>query len=133
MAAPENAGDTGNGPKDEAAVGFGDEELEQRRRRLATELATKRPAGGATEGAASRGRSSYGLALKLSSEFIGGVVVGGGLGWGLDRFAGTSPWGLIVLLLVGFAAGILNVLRSAGVVAASKLSGPGESRHGDKG
>jgi len=40
-----------------------------------------------------------------------------GLGWFLDRVAGTSPWGLIVGLLLGFGAGVLNVLRSAGVVA----------------
>jgi ATP synthase protein I len=44
-------------------------------------------------------------------------VVGVGLGWFLDRVAGTSPWGLIVGLLLGFGAGVLNVLRSAGVVA----------------
>ena len=40
--------------------------------------------------------------MKLSSEFIAGVAVGAGLGWGIDRLAGTSPWGLIVFLLLGF-------------------------------
>jgi ATP synthase protein I len=40
--------------------------------------------------------------LKLSSEFIAGVAVGAGLGWVIDRLAGTSPWGLIVFLLLGF-------------------------------
>ncbi|TIW03945.1 MAG: ATP F0F1 synthase subunit I, partial [Mesorhizobium sp.] len=44
-----------------------------------------------------------------------GVVVGVGLGWIIDRLAGTAPWGLIVGLLLGFGAGILNVLRSAGL------------------
>ena len=43
--------------------------------------------------------------------------MGVGLGWIIDRLAGTSPWGLIVFLLLGFGAGVLNVLRSAGVVA----------------
>ena len=57
--------------------------------------------------------------MKLSSEFIAGVVVGGVIGWSLDRFAGTSPWGMIVFLLLGFAAGTLNVLRAAGYVAES--------------
>jgi ATP synthase protein I len=33
----------------------------------------------------------------------------------LDRFLSTSPWGLIVFLLLGFAAGVLNVMRTAGV------------------
>ena len=45
---------------------------------------------------------------------IGGSTL---IGWAIDRFAGTSPWGLIVFLLMGFGAGVLNVLRSAGVVA----------------
>ena len=46
---------------------------------------------------------------------VGGVLVGAGLGWLLDRWLGTTPWGLIVFLLLGFAAGILNVMRAAGV------------------
>ena len=54
--------------------------------------------------------------MKLSSEFIAGVLVGAGIGWVADQWFGTAPFGLIVFLLLGFAAGVLNVLRSAGVV-----------------
>ena len=53
--------------------------------------------------------------FQLSSEFIAGVVVGALMGWGFDRLLSTSPFGLIVFLLLGFAAGVLNVIRSAGV------------------
>ena len=53
--------------------------------------------------------------FQLSSELIAGVVVGALLGWGFDRLLSTSPFGLIVFLLIGFAAGVLNVIRSAGV------------------
>lgn len=60
--------------------------------------------------------SGYAQAMKLSSEFIAGVLVGAGIGWVADQWFGTSPLGLIVFLLLGFAAGVLNVLRSAGVV-----------------
>jgi ATP synthase protein I len=66
-----------------------------------------------------------GTALRLSSEFIAGVVVGAVLGWFIDRLAGTSPWGLIVFLLLGFVAGVLNVLRSAGLVAEWGTRRPG--------
>ena len=59
--------------------------------------------------------SGYGKALRLSSDFIAGVVVGAALGWGFDKLFDTSPWGLIVLLLLGFAAGVMNVLRTAGL------------------
>jgi ATP synthase protein I len=34
----------------------------------------------------------------------------------LDYFLGWSPWGLIVFLLIGFAAGTLNAMRSAGLI-----------------
>lgn len=61
--------------------------------------------------------SSVAHAMKLSSEFIAGIIVGAVIGWTLDQFAGTNPWGMIVFLLLGFVAGTLNVLRSSGYVA----------------
>ena len=54
--------------------------------------------------------------FRLSSELIAGVVVGAGIGWGFDRLLSTSPWGLIVFFLIGFTAGVVNVVRSAGVI-----------------
>ncbi|HKM87944.1 MAG TPA: AtpZ/AtpI family protein [Xanthobacteraceae bacterium] len=60
--------------------------------------------------------SGYARGFRLSSELVGGVLVGAGLGWLIDRLLGISPWGFIVLLLLGFVAGVLNVMRSAGVV-----------------
>ena len=54
--------------------------------------------------------------------------MGAGLGWVLDRWLGISPWGMIVFLLLGFAAGVLNVMRAAGVVEAKKLHPPGSDR-----
>jgi ATP synthase protein I len=59
--------------------------------------------------------SGYAKGFRLSSELVAGVVIGAGLGWLIDRWLGISPWGLIVFLLFGFAAGVLNVIRSAGV------------------
>src|SRR5262245_34103347 len=68
------------------------------------------------ESAAKRA-SGMALGFRLSSERVAGVLVGGGIGWALDRWLGVSPWGLIVFLLLGFTAGVLNVMRSAGVIA----------------
>ena len=65
--------------------------------------------------------SGYAKGFRLSSELVAGVVVGAGIGWLIDRWLGVSPWGLIVFLLLGFAAGVLNVMRSAGVVAPAAL------------
>lgn len=81
------------------------------------------------ENSTSGGMQGMGLALRVAAEFASGVLVGAGLGWLFDYFVGTSPWGLIVLLLLGFVAGVLNVLRAVGKVAqpeARQKPGPGE-------
>jgi ATP synthase protein I len=61
--------------------------------------------------------SGFARGMRLSTELVAGVLVGAFLGWALDRLLGTSPWGLIVLLMLGFVAGVLNVMRSAGLAS----------------
>ena len=60
-----------------------------------------------------QGASDYSKGYKLASEFVAGVLVGGLIGYGLDYVAGTLPLFLIVFLLLGFGAGILNMSRAA--------------------
>ena len=74
---------------------------------------TEQPAGDGEDRAARA--SAMALGFRLSSELVAGVVVGAGIGWGFDRLLSTSPWGLIVFFLLGFVAGVINVMRSAGV------------------
>ena len=63
---------------------------------------------------AARGRGdSYGQAMKIAVELMVGVAVGGFIGWTLDGQLGTRPWLLILLVILGFAAGLANVVRSA--------------------
>jgi ATP synthase protein I len=73
--------------------------------------------------------AGYARGFRLSSELVAGVLVGAGLGWLIDRLLGISPWGLIVFLLLGFVAGVLNVMRSAGVVPSPT---PGDGKSGRK-
>ena len=61
--------------------------------------------------------SAMALGFRLSSELVAGVVVGAAIGWGVDRWLSTTPFGLIVFLLLGFTAGVVNVVRSAGVAS----------------
>lgn len=93
------------------------DDLDRRRKELDAALAARRPARGEKEPSATGGMAGVGNALRLSSEFIAGIVVGAALGWAIDYYAGTSPFGLVVFLLVGFAAGVVNALRSAGMMA----------------
>jgi ATP synthase protein I len=65
--------------------------------------------------------SALARGLRLSAELVGGVIVGAGIGWGIDRLFGTSPGGFIVFVMLGFAGGVLSVMRSAGVIAKPRL------------
>jgi len=119
MADGKGPGGTGKtGPGNNGTANLREDDLERRRRELGAKLATRRPdRRDGEDNGQTRNVSGYAQAFKLSSEFIAAIAVGIGIGWVLDRWAGTSPWGLIVFLLLGFCAGILNVLRAAGLVA----------------
>lgn len=111
---PDGTGSTGVGQTD----GGSDGDLERRRRELGEALAARKPLVQESDGAGrGGGMSGMGYALRLSSEFVAGIVVGAIIGWTIDQIAGTAPWGLIIFLMLGFVAGVLNVLRSAGKVA----------------
>jgi ATP synthase protein I len=104
-------GDRSKAHTDEAA-------LSARLQRLGQGLERRRADGTSSDAPDNRAATAAGYAkgFRLSSELVGGVALGAGLGWLVDRGLGTKPWGLIVFLLLGFAAGVLNVMRSAGVV-----------------
>lgn len=55
--------------------------------------------------------AGLGQAMRISTELLAGLLVGGALGYGLDRFLETSPWFLLAGIGVGFAAGLRNLSR----------------------
>lgn len=116
-----------DGGSDEARGATSDAELSRRLQSLSRDLDAERRERAVAARAEGAARAGYGQAFRLSSEFIAGIVVGAVLGWGLDRAAGTSPWGLMVFLLLGFGAGILNVVRAAGKTTASRPDGGDET------
>ncbi|MBL4891854.1 MAG: AtpZ/AtpI family protein [Rhizobiaceae bacterium] len=65
--------------------------------------------------------------MRLSTDFVAAILVGAALGWAIDRFFGTTPWAMILFLLLGFCAGVLNVMRSAGLVAENRALRPDSS------
>lgn len=52
------------------------------------------------------------VGYRVGVEMLGGVIGGAGIGWLLDRLLGTNPWLMVVLMLMGFAAGVLNAYRA---------------------
>src|SRR5580700_5911890 len=118
MAEGTKKGGNGSGDQsssDEAALSARLGSLEHRLSEIrdSRKIGTDQPGAGSEDGAARSSAMARGF--QLSSELIAGVVVGALIGWGFDRLLSTSPFGLIVFLLFGFAAGVLNVIRSAGV------------------
>jgi ATP synthase protein I len=70
------------------------------------------------------GQKVAGQAYRIIAELIGGVLVGLALGFGVDRLAGTTPWGLIGGVLLGFAVSIWMAHRTAQrLMAEAKASG----------
>ncbi len=55
--------------------------------------------------------AGLGIAFRVATELVAGLVVGAGIGWLLDFWLGTRPWLMIVFFLLGAAAGMMNVFR----------------------
>jgi ATP synthase protein I len=106
-------GARGNGDSDQTDTG--EAALSARLQRLGERLARNQAAQSSDGPAENRATTASGYArgFRLSSELVAGVVVGAGLGLLIDHWLSTSPWGLVVFLLLGFAAGVLNIARSA--------------------
>jgi len=79
-----------------------DERLQAAKQR---EEQRNRPSGGASADA------NYRLGSRVLSELIGGIGGGALVGWVIDRFAGTSPWGLLVLMALGIIVAFRNIIR----------------------
>lgn len=54
---------------------------------------------------------SYRVGNRVLSELLGGIAGGLFLGWVIDHFAGTSPWGLLVMLFLGIGVSFRNIIR----------------------
>jgi ATP synthase protein I len=113
------------GAKKQSGAKNGDQDTEGIKRRLDTldvKLTEARGLGAPPVEAQARGRA-MGQALKLSVELVGGVVVGGLIGWALDQLFGTKPILLLVFLVLGAASGIMNVMRTAKAMQEEPMPG----------
>lgn len=79
--------------------------LDRRLKEAQAEEAAKRAAasGGQDE--------NYRLGNRVLAELIGGIAGGALIGWVIDRFAGTSPWALLVMLFLGIIVAFRNIVR----------------------
>src|SRR5665647_1998282 len=118
MAEGTNDGGSGSRDKsssDEAALSARLGSLDHRLSEIrgSRKIGTDQSESGSGDGAARASAMARGF--RLSSESVAGGVVGALSGGGFDRLLSTSPFGLIVFFLLGFVAGVVNVVRMAGV------------------
>lgn len=127
---PPNGGDKGAGrgditPQEREAFKQRADEL-GKRLEVAKGHSTSLPkASSSTAGNAENG-NAMGKALRISTELVGGVIVGAGLGWLLDKALGTFPAFFIVFFLLGAAAGMINIVRAG----TSMKTGPSNPKAG---
>jgi len=58
-------------------------------------------------------RQGLGLAFRLGVELLVATLLGAGMGYAVDHYFGTKPWGILAGLFLGGAAGFLTVYRTA--------------------
>ena len=109
--------DSANRLSEEAALSARLSGLDRRLSKLQGDRKTAAQQSGRENETTAGNASGMAIGFRLSSELVAGVIVGAVLGWACDHFLPTKPWGLIVFVLVGFVAGVINVMRAAGVIA----------------
>jgi ATP synthase protein I len=78
-------------------------------------------------------QQGLGLGFRIGIELVVAVAVATALGWAIDHWLGTRPWGMIVLFFLGVAAGMLNVYRAVtGISGAVGYRRPPEGGAGTK-
>ncbi len=106
------------------------EEIAKARAARAEREAIKHRLADAEEGNQSAGA----YALRFGAEFGASIFVGGFMGYWIDVFAGTKPWGLLIMGAFGFAAGIRAIIRAYHELNARALKqteGPKASEDGN--
>ncbi|HEY3916660.1 MAG TPA: AtpZ/AtpI family protein [Stellaceae bacterium] len=85
-------------------------------RELGERLDKARAARPGPRGRESQSETSTSTALafgwRIGIELLGAIVVAVFIGWALDRWLGTRPWGVVGFFFLGVAAGMLNVYRA---------------------
>jgi ATP synthase protein I len=52
----------------------------------------------------------------IGITLVASTAIGLAIGYGLDRWLGTSPWLTLIFTIFGIAAGFLNLFRDVGLL-----------------
>ncbi len=57
--------------------------------------------------------ANYRMGSRVLADLLGGILGGLVIGFVIDKFAGTGPWGLLIMLFLGIIVAFRNVIRTA--------------------
>lgn len=77
---------------------------------LDARIASAKAAGGA-RGPAMPQAKGYGQGSRVLALLLGALFGGGVLGWAIDHWFGTSPWGLLIVLTLAIVGAFMNILK----------------------
>lgn len=110
---PDPADDRGSGhgrmsPEEAAAFEARISKLDGQLGKVKAERETERRAQASTR----MGGRGMAYGMRMATELVAAIIVGGLIGYGLDRWLGSTPWLFLLFFVLGFVAGVLNVLRA---------------------
>jgi ATP synthase protein I len=90
------------------------ESFEQRLAAARDDAGLGQPAAEKTVSSVGSAQKAINLAMRLGVELVAAMVIAVVIGWGLDRLFHTKPWLMVIMVPVGMAAGLRNLVRAAG-------------------
>lgn len=88
--------------------------FEERLRAARERQGLEQPGGAAPAAGSGASTNAMGLALRVGIELVAALAVGLAIGWALDHVLGTTPWLLGLFVVLGGAAGVVNLWRLLG-------------------
>ena len=101
------------------------EDLDARLKAARGQVEKQRPSDGPSNRMSHR---ETGVAYRVLVDMIAGLLVGGFLGYWLDRWLGWAPFSLVTGLVLGFVAGANNAWRAIRAYSAAAGRGDDEGR-----
>ena len=74
--------------------------------------------------------SQANIAWRMVTELVAGLGIGFGIGYGLDALFGTRPILMVLFILMGFAAGVQTMLRTAKEIEEKQAASAAEDEEG---
>ncbi len=102
--AEEGPGQDFGGTADDPRLSALDERLREARHREAVRTGQAGP----------NADAGYSLGNRVLAALIGSLVGSALIGWCIDRWFGTTPWALIVMLFLGIAVAFRQIIRITG-------------------